>query len=386
MKYIPYGKQTINQDDIKSVLDTLQSDFITQGPLINKFENLLSKKVNSKYCAVMNSATSALHVSCLSLELSSNDLLWTVPNSFVASANCGLYCGAKIDFVDINLETGNMDVGKLKQKLLLAKKKNKLPKIVVPVHFAGQPSEQIEIWKLSKKYGFKIIEDASHSLGANNQKEPVGSCKWSDITVFSFHPVKIITSAEGGAALTNNAKIHSKLKQYSSHGITKDKSQMQLPIKQDWYYEQQLLGYNYRLSDLHAALGISQLKKLNTFVKKRNKIAKRYNKKLNKEFVELPKILGNNYSSFHLYVIRISENKFPNMRNKIFKLLRKKGIFVNVHYIPIHLHPFYRNLGFKEGSFPIAEKYSNEAISLPIFPNLKDKEQDYIIDVIHSGF
>ena len=386
MKYIPYGKQTIQEDDIKSVLNTLKSDFITQGPLIKKFKGLLSNKVNAKYCAVMNSATSALHVSCLSLNLCSRDILWTVPNSFVASANCGVYCGAKIDFVDINIKTGIIDIENLKEKLKIAHKKNKLPKIVIPVHFAGQPSDQIEIWKLSKKYGFKIIEDASHSLGASYKNEPVGSCKWSDITVFSFHPVKIITSAEGGAALTNDLKIHNKLKQYSSHGITKDKSKMQFSIKYDWYYEQQYLGYNYRLSDLHAALGISQLKKLNTFVNKRNKIAKNYNKKLNRELIELPQIVKNINSSYHLYVIRIREDMFPNMRNKVFKLLRKKGILVNVHYIPIHLHPFYRKLGFKKGDFPISEQYSNEAISLPIFPNLSNREQDYIIDVIHSGF
>lgn len=386
MKSIPYGRQFIDHDDIELVVQTLKSDFLTQGPLIDKFEKKLSRKVGAKYCAVVNSATSALHVSCLALGLRKNDLMWTVPNSFVASANCGLYCGANIDFVDINIETGNIDVSKLNEKLLIAKKRNKLPKILIPVHFAGQPTDQSEIWKLSKKYGFKIIEDASHSLGARHRKELVGSCKWSDITVFSFHPVKMITSAEGGAALTNDIKIYDRLKKYSSHGINKKMINMEFAPKGDWYYEQQLLGFNYRLSDLHAALGISQLSKLNKFVLQRNKIAKRYDKDLNKRFITIPHINGNNLSSFHLYVVRIDRGKFPNMHKKVFDTLRRKKIMVNLHYLPIHLHPYYRKLGFKVGDYPIAERFSSEAISIPIFPKLLSKEQDYIIDVIHSCF
>ncbi len=383
---IPYGQHSMDQDDIDAVVRTLKSNMITQGPLSPKFEERLAKKVESKYCAVVNSATSALHISCLSLGLKAGDVMWTVPNSFVASANCGLYCGAKVDFVDIDVETFNMDVIKLEEKLIESKKKNNLPKIVIPVHFAGQSSEQKKIWMLSKKYGFKIIEDASHSLGAKHRNQKVGNCKWSDIVIFSFHPVKMITTAEGGAALTNKKEIYLKLKQYSAHGIIRDKSRMKFKQKGAWYYEQQVLGYNYRLSDLHAALGISQLKKLSRYLVRRNEIARYYDSQLDSRLFRLPSVKEYNYSSFHLYVIRIDKNMFPGKHKKIFNLLRKKNIIVNLHYIPIHLHPYYRELGFKEGDFPVSERFSSEAISLPIFPSLTKKQQDFVIDVLHSGF
>tara|TARA_Y100000816_G_C26071760_1_gene563822 strand:- start:366 stop:1520 length:1155 start_codon:yes stop_codon:yes gene_type:complete len=383
---IPYGQHSMDQDDIDAVVRTLKSNMITQGPLSPKFEERLAKKVESKYCAVVNSATSALHISCLSLGLKAGDVMWTVPNSFVASANCGLYCGAKVDFVDIDVETSNMDVIKLEEKLIESKKKNNLPKIVIPVHFAGQSSEQKKIWMLSKKYGFKIIEDASHSLGAKHRNQKVGNCKWSDIVIFSFHPVKMITTAEGGAALTNKKEIYLKLKQYSAHGIIRDKSRMKFKQKGAWYYEQQVLGYNYRLSDLHAALGISQLKKLSRYLVRRNEIARYYDSQLDTRLFRLPSVKEYNYSSFHLYVIRIDKNMFPGKHKKIFNLLRKKNIIVNLHYIPIHLHPYYRELGFKEGDFPVSERFSSEAISLPIFPSLSKKQQDFVIDVLHSGF
>jgi len=373
---IPYGRQSVSKKDIKLVVDVLKSNFITQGPVLDKFETSLASKVEAKYAVASNSATSSLLISCLALGLSKEDTLWTSPNSFVASANCALHCRAKIDFVDIDVNTGNISLDKLKEKLINAKKKNILPKILIPVHYAGQPTDQKEIWKLSNKYGFKIIEDASHSLGAHYLKEKVGSCKWSDITVFSFHPVKIITTCEGGMSTTNNKRLKDKMSMLRTHGITKNQSKMQNKNNGPWYYEQQMLGYNFRLSDVHAALGLSQLDNLDKFVKKRNEIARRYNDKLKFTNFELPKINKYNYSSYHLYVIKTKNEK---ERKKIFKYLRSKKIGVNVHYIPIHLHPYYKKLGFKKGDFPICESYCSKIISIPIYPNLSKKEQDYVI-------
>jgi UDP-4-amino-4,6-dideoxy-N-acetyl-beta-L-altrosamine transaminase len=330
-----------------------------------------------------NSATSALHIACLSLELKKNDFFWTVPNSFVASANCGLYCGAKVDFVDIDKKTYNISLKKLEEKLKIAKKKNKLPKILISVHFGGQSTDQHEIWKLSKKYNFSIIEDASHSLGAKHRGRKVGNCRWSDITVFSFHPVKPITTCEGGMALTNNKTLYDFLIKFRSHGITKDLSKLNTKNRSPWYYEQQLLGYNYRMNDLEAALGISQLKKIKNFIVKRNKIARRYDKLLKDLPIQLPFIEKYNYSSFHLYVIRFKSNLIKKFSyQKIFNKLRKKGIGINLHYLPIHLHQNYRSLGFKNGDFINAEKYSQEAVSLPIYNDLSFKQQDKVIKII----
>ena len=382
---IPYGRQSIDEEDIASVLKVLRSDLITQGPIPDLFEKEVSNLVNSNFAVVTNSATSSLLVSCLSLGLEKGDYLWTSPNSFVASANCALHCGAQIDFVDIDLDTGNISLEKLKEKLETAKKENKLPKIIIPVHFAGQPTDQEEIWKLSKEYDFKIIEDASHSLGAKHKGEKVGSCKWSDVTVFSFHPVKIITSCEGGMSTTNDKDIRDKMQLYRTHGITKDSSKF-VNGTDPWHYEQHVLGHNFRLSDLHAALGLSQLIKLPKFVSKRNSIASRYNSELIRDNIQLPTIKKENYSSFHLYVIQMVHDDYKSERERIFKFLRKIKIGVNVHYIPIHLHPYYRKLGFKEGDFPNAEKFSNRSISLPIFYDLTDHEQEFVIENICKSY
>ena len=382
---IPYSTQTIDKSDIKAVVKILKSKFLTQGPQIEKFEKKISQKVGAKYTSVVNSATSALHISCMSLGFKKNDLLWTTPNTFSASANCALHLGGKVDFVDIDFQTGNIDIKLLEKKLKISKKKNRLPKILIPVHFAGNPTEQDKIYQLSKKYKFKIIEDASHAIGASYKKEKVGSCKWSDITVFSFHPVKIITTFEGGAATTNDKKIFKKLKLYLNHGITKDKKNFSYKKKQAWYYEQQLLGLNYRMTDVAATMGISQIKKLNKFVLARNDIAQTYNKYLNKNFVILPKKKKNVLSSFHLYVIK-TKDKFKSLHEELFNYLRKKKLNVNLHYIPVHLHPYYRKLGFKVGNFPESEKHAKTAISLPIYPNLKIKEVKKISNLINIFF
>ncbi len=382
---IPYSTQTISKKDIKEVIKVLKSSFLTQGPKIKKFEISISKKVGVKYVSVVNSATSALHISCMALGFKKDDILWTTPNTFSASSNCALHLGGKVDFVDINYRTGNIDVDLLEKKLLYSKRKNKLPKILIPVHFAGYPSEQDKIYKLSKKYNFKIIEDASHSLGAKYKNQKVGNCKWSDITVFSFHPVKIITTFEGGAAMTNNKDLDKKLKLFLNHGITKNKKYFhnKKQKKKAWYYEQQLLGLNYRMTDVAATMGISQISRLNKFVTARNKIAKIYDKFLDKNFLVLPQRENHILSSYHLYVIKIKD-KFNYLHEKLFNFLRDKKINVNLHYIPVHLHPYYKKLGFKKGDFKNSEKHSNRAISIPIYPNLKEKKVKDISNLINN--
>ena len=382
---IPYSRQTLDKKDRNAVLKTLKSSFLTQGPLINKFEKQISKTVGAKFAAVVNSATSALHVSCMALGFQKNNILWTTPNTFVASSNCALYLGGKVDFVDIDYDSGNMCIEKLEQKLFYSKKKNLLPKILVPVHFSGNPTEQDHIHKLSKKYKFKIIEDASHSLGAKYKKEQVGSCKWSDITVFSFHPVKIITTFEGGAALTNSIKIYKSLKIFSNHGITKNFKDFSFKNKGNWYYEQKLLGLNYRMTDVAASLGLSQIKKVKKFVKSRNLIAKKYEKLLDKKYLILPKIKKNVQSSFHLYVVKV-KTKYLSKHKKLFNYLRKKRINVNLHYIPVHLHPYYRKMGFKTGDFLNSEKHAKSAISIPIYPKLTDKNLVKVSNLINKFF
>ena len=382
---IPYSTQTLDKKDLKAVLKTLKSSFLTQGPQIHKFEMAISKKVGAKYTAVVNSATSALHISCMALGFNKKDILWTTPNTFVASSNCALHLGGKVDFVDIDYLSGNICINNLEKKLYYAKKKKLLPKIVVPVHFAGNPTEQDAIFKLSKKYNFKIIEDASHSIGAKYKKENVGSCKWSDITVFSFHPVKIITTFEGGAALTNKLEIYKKLKLFSNHGITKKKKDFSNKKKGSWYYEQRVLGLNYRMTDVAASLGISQIKKLNKFVKARNKIANKYEKLLDKKFLYLPNIKKHSQSSFHLYVIKLKD-KYNFLHEKLFNFLRQRGLNVNLHYIPVHLHPHYRKFGFKTGIFKNSEKHAKSSISIPIYPNLKEKNVIKISKLINNFF
>ncbi len=383
---IPYGKQEITEDDIQSVKEVLESDFLTQGPCVEKFESDLSFKVNSNYACASNSATSSLHLACLAVGLSEGDYLWTSPNSFVASSNCGLYCGAKIDFVDINPHTLNIDVDNLEIKLKEAQVKNALPKVIVPVHFGGLSCEMDRIYELKQEYGFYIIEDASHAIGGQFNDKMVGSCEFSDICIFSFHPVKIITTAEGGIATTQNEKLFSSMISLRSHGITRDPMQMmQSNLNQPWYYEQISLGLNYRMTDIHAALGISQLKRLEKFIEKRNSLASRYRKKLEKFNIGLQYVPENIWSSYHLFVIRILEGRSQNIRQKIFLDLRENNINVNVHYIPIHLQPYYKNMGFKYGDFPQAEKYYEEAITLPLYPSLSLNQQDYVVDCLEQS-
>ena len=348
---IPYGKQEIDNEDIESVINVLKSKLITQGEVVPKFEEDISTYCGSNYALAVNSATSALHLACRGLNLSSGDLVWTTPISFVASANCALYCGARIDFVDIDPYTYNLDPKKLKEKLKKAKEENCLPKILIVVHLCGQPCDLKSIWELSVEFNFLIIEDASHALGAKYDSFLIGDCKYSSVTIFSFHPVKMITTGEGGIALTNNVEIYERMKLLRSHGITRDPDFMSSPKEGPWYYQQLDLGYNYRMTDFQAALGISQLKKLNFFIDKRTKLAERYKENLLSSRIQQPTLINNVQSSWHIYVIRIKD---INLKKKIeiFEYLIDNGIGVNLHYIPIHLHPFYKKLGFSKGKFP----------------------------------
>ena len=378
---IPYSKQFISKEDIKNVNKVLQSKFLTQGKVIQDFEKKISRFVNSKFAVAVSSASAALHLSCLALNLRKGKTLWTVPNTFVASATCALHCGAKVDFVDIDENTSNLCIKKLKRKLEISKKKNCLPDILIPVHFAGQPTNQKEIFALSKKYRFKIIEDASHSLGSRHLEEKVGSCRWSDLTVFSFHPVKPITTAEGGIITTNNKKLFNKLNELRNLGISRDYKK--LKVKSKWYYELKSLGFNYRMNEIQASLGISQLKRINNFNKFRNKIAKIYFKNLKETSLLLPKIEETNYSSFHLFVV-----KFKKKMNydKIYKKLINKKIGVNLHYLPVHLHPLFKKMGFRKGNFPISEKHAQRAFSIPIFYNMKNIDIMRVVRVLREIF
>jgi UDP-4-amino-4,6-dideoxy-N-acetyl-beta-L-altrosamine transaminase len=378
---IPYNRQHIDTSDIKLVNKVLKSDLITQGPNVGKFEKAIAKRVKSKYAVASNSATSSLHLACMAIGLKKGDWLWTSPNSFVASSNCGLLCSAKIDFIDINPRTYNLDVDRLEKKLVKAKKSKTLPKAVVPVHFAGLPCEMKKIFELSKKYKFKIIEDASHALGAKYNSEDIGNCKYSDIAVFSFHPIKMITTIEGGVATTNNQKYADQMSKLRTHGIVKEKFKMKRKKEGNWYYEQNDLGLNYRMNDVQAALGLSQLKKLNKFLKRRREIAKLYIKKLKKLPVNFQLENLKLKSSYHLFVIEIQKGK--KLKKKIFDILRRNNILVNVHYIPIHLQPYYmKNFGFKKGQFKLAENYYDRAISLPIYYSLSNSRVQSIINLI----
>jgi UDP-4-amino-4,6-dideoxy-N-acetyl-beta-L-altrosamine transaminase len=377
---IPYGKQNISRKDIDAVFKVLNSDYLTQGPTVELFEKKINKYTGASYSVAVNSATSALHVACLALGLKKGDWLWTSPNSFVASANCALYCGASIDFVDINIDTYNLSSDKLEEKLILAKKANKLPKIIIAVHFGGLSCNMERIHSLSKKYDFRVIEDASHAIGGNYHGKPIGSCLFSDITIFSFHPVKIITTGEGGIALTNSIKIYEKMQQLRSHGITKEKSNFVMNNPGDWHYEQHFLGFNYRMSDIHAALGVSQLDRLDDFIKQRRLLSKNYDSKL----IKLPIIIRSepkgSHSAMHLYVIRLMDNYNSKSRKRIFNELKAKGIGVNVHYIPIHTQPYFIKLGFKYGDFPNSEKYYETVITIPLYYGMKSEEQIFVID------
>lgn len=377
---IPYGKQEITEADIKAVVEVLKSDFITQGPVIPAFESAVANYCGAKHSVAVNSATSALHIACRALGVGNGDVVWTSPISFVASSNCALYCGANIDFVDINPKTYNLSVEKLEEKLIEADKHDRLPKVVIPVHLTGQSCEMEKIHSLSKKYGFKIIEDASHAIGGRYQDRPVGCCQYSDITVFSFHPVKIITTAEGGMALTNDRGLADKLSLLRSHGVTRDPALMQNNDRGPWYYEQIDLGFNYRLTDLQAALGLSQLERLDEYVSQRHELSKKYNVALENLSLILPWQHPETYSGLHLYVIRLKLDEINKTHREVFESLRTKGIGVNLHYIPIHTQPFYQALGFKWGDYPEAEKYYGEAISLPMFPTLE--KQDEVIQTV----
>lgn len=378
---IPYGTQDITNEDIEAVTRTLKSAYLTQGPTVTIFEDALATYCGANHAVATNSATSALHVACLALELGPGDILWTTPNSFVASANCGLYCGASVDFVDIELKHFNICPHALKDKLLQARKTNQLPKVLVVVDFAGQPCRMKEIRQLAREFNFSIIEDASHAIGSSYLGHKTGSCYFSDITIFSFHPVKIITSGEGGCALTNNSELAEKMRLLMSHGITRDPSSL-TKKEGPWYYEQQLLGFNYRMTDIHAALGESQLQRIDRYVAKRHHIADQYGDRLSDLPLVLPTREKTSYSALHLYPIQIKPNKNDLSRKELFAKLRDDGIGVNVHYIPIHLQPYYQALGFTEGTFPNAETYYSRTLTIPLHPKLAQKHIDYICDKI----
>lgn len=378
---IPYGRQDITEDDVKAVEQVLRSDFLTQGPVVPRFETAIAEYCRASYGVAVNSATSALHIACQSLDLGPGDWVWTSPNSFVASANCARYCGANVDFVDIDPQTYNISVECLAVKLRQAKRSGKAPKAIIVVHFAGQPCDLGGVRALADQYGFRIIEDASHAIGARYHDEAIGSCRYSDITVFSFHPVKIITTAEGGVATTNDLFLAQRMISLRSHGITRDVERMQSDSEGPWYYEQQELGYNYRMTDIQAALGLSQLQRLNSYIEERHVLANRYDKLLAELPITLPYRNPDYYPSLHLYPIQLMGR---NERFDVFNALRAFGIGVNVHYIPVHTHPDYQRLGFKKGDFPIAEAYYDRAISLPIFPRLKTEEQDRVIECLKN--
>ncbi len=375
---IPYGRQSISEADIQAVVEVLRSDWLTQGPVVPAFEQSVASRCHAAYAVAMNSATSALHVACLALDLGPGDLLWTSPVTFVASANCARYCGADVDFVDIDPTTTNISVDKLTEKLHQARRIGRLPKIVVPVHFGGLPCDMAAIHALSKEFGFRIIEDASHAVGASYQNQPIGDGRYSDITIFSFHPVKIITSAEGGMALTNDAQLAHRLQRLRSHGITRDPTLMTHAPDGPWYYQQIELGFNYRMTELQAALGLSQLSRLTDFVHRRRELAQRYDTLLSDLPLTLPGRTDDADSAWHLYVIRLDPASCHIPHKQVFARLLDARVGVNLHYIPVHLQPYYQQLGFEPGDFPQAETYYSQAISLPLYPGLSDAQQDYI--------
>jgi UDP-4-amino-4,6-dideoxy-N-acetyl-beta-L-altrosamine transaminase len=377
--YIPYGRQDISQADIDAVIEVLRSDWLTQGPMIERFEQTVADYCGAKYAVAVSSATAGLHLACLAAGLGEGDYFWTSPITFVASANCGLYCGAQVDFVDINPRTYNMSVERLEEKLIEAEKIGKLPKLVIPVHLAGQSCEMERIYQLSQQYGFQILEDASHAIGAKYQGKPVGSCQFSDMTVFSFHPVKIITTGEGGMILTNKKELYEKLIRGRSHGITRDPELMTEASHGDWYYQQLELGYNYRMTDIQAALGVSQMERLDEFVERRQFLAMRYNELLTDLSLDLPWQYPDTESSWHLYIIRLQGDKLDKTHRQVFEALRSARISVNLHYIPVYKQPYYQKLRLDWGDFPEAEQYYQEAISIPLYYGLSLDNQDQVI-------
>jgi UDP-4-amino-4,6-dideoxy-N-acetyl-beta-L-altrosamine transaminase len=380
---IPYGRQDISQEDIDAVVEVLRSDFLTQGPVVPEFEKVVASYAGAKHAVAVSSATSALHISCLALEVGPGDLVWTSPITFVASANCALYCGADVDFVDIDPRTYNLSVSCLAEKLEQAKRNGRLPKVVIPVHLSGQPCEMEAIHALSVKYGFRVIEDASHAIGGSYRGEKVGSCRYSDITVFSFHPVKIVTTGEGGMALANDPVLAAKMRKLRSHGITSTPSEMDArPEDELWNYQQVGLGFNYRLTDIQAALGLSQMRRLDEFVLARNELAERYAKLLVDMPLTTPEQLLATRSSYHLYIIRLKVQEMTKTQSEVFRELHQRKILVNLHYIPVYLQPYYRELGFKPGMYPESERYFKEAMSIPLYPGLSQEQQDKVVDAL----
>jgi|TARA_Y100000588_G_scaffold251426_1_gene265911 UDP-4-amino-4,6-dideoxy-N-acetyl-beta-L-altrosamine transaminase len=379
---IPYGRQEISEEDIDAVVDVLRSDYLTQGPMVPRFEEVVARHVGARHAIAVNSATSALHIACLALDLGPGDWLWTSPITFVASANCGLYCGAQVDFVDIDPHTYNLCPVALQAKLEIAERVGRLPKVVVAVHLCGQSCDMAAIQALAKRYNFRIIEDASHAIGGKYRGSFIGNGRYSDVTVFSFHPVKIITTAEGGMALTNDDELARRMSLLRSHGITRDPELMTHESDGPWYYQQIALGFNYRMTELQAALGISQMERVDQFVARRHELAERYDNQLNGLPVVTPFQHSDSYSGLHLYVVRLKLGRIHSSHRQVFELMREHGIGVNLHYIPVHTQPFYQNMGYKVGDFPQAEQYYAEAISLPMFHALTEEQQDQVIDVL----
>jgi UDP-4-amino-4,6-dideoxy-N-acetyl-beta-L-altrosamine transaminase len=381
---IPYGRQDISEADIQSVVDVLRSDYLTQGPVVPAFENAVAGYTGAQYAIAVNSATSALHIACLALGVTLGDWVWTSPITFVASANCALYCGAQVDFVDIDPLTYNLSVERLAEKLAQAEQDNLLPKVVIPVHLCGQPCDMVGIHALSQRYGFKIIEDASHAIGGRYRDEPIGLCRYSDITIFSFHPVKIVTTGEGGMALTNDSSLANQMVRLRSHGITRDPVEMTHAPDGPWYYQQINLGYNYRMTDIQAALGLSQMQRLDEFVSKRHAIAKGYDLLLADLPVITPWRHPEDYSGLHLYVIRLKLLEISKTHLQVFEALRLANIGVNLHYIPLYRQPYYERMGFVPGYCSEAEQYYSQAISLPIYPGLTVDQQNLVVSVLRA--
>jgi UDP-4-amino-4,6-dideoxy-N-acetyl-beta-L-altrosamine transaminase len=383
---IPYGRQHISAEDIEAVVRVLRSDYLTQGPMVQAFEKSVVDYCGASYAVAVNSATSALHMACLALGVETGDRVWTSPITFVASANCARYCGAEVDFVDIDPLSNNMSVDSLAEKLREAERRNELPKIVIPVHIGGLSCDMAGIYHLSQQYGFKIIEDASHAIGGTYLNVPVGRCQYSDITVFSFHPVKVITSGEGGMLMTNDVEISRRLGLLRSHGITRDTNEM-LPQTADevWQYQQVILGFNYRMTDIHAALGLSQMDKLDEFVAVRNEIAESYDLSLKNLPITLPFRQPNVCSAYHLYIIRVPRQDAGWGQKEILNILHSADIGASLHYIPVYRQPYYRKMGFKPGYCPQAERYFSEAISIPIYPDLRPDQQKYVVEVLKDA-
>jgi UDP-4-amino-4,6-dideoxy-N-acetyl-beta-L-altrosamine transaminase len=382
MGHIPYGRQDITEEDWQAVAAVLRSDWITQGPEVPRFEAVISEYCGVRHAVAANSATSALHIACMAVGLGPGDWLWTSPNTFVASANCGLYCGARVDFVDIEPDTFNMSIPALEQKLARARAEGRLPKVIVPVHFAGQSCDMQAIFELGRQYGFRVIEDASHAVGGRYQGRPVGCCQYSDITVFSFHPVKIITTAEGGMAMTNDPDLAARMRRLRTHGITREPSEMSGPSEGPWYYQQVALGYNYRMTDVHAVLGQSQARRLDAYVSRRHEIAAVYDDAFRALPLAAQERQPDSRSALHLYVVRLRLEHTRLSRSDVFRALRAAGIGVNVHYIPVYRHPYYARMGFNPGDFPEAERYYAGALSLPMFPTLTGEQQQAVIEAL----